>query len=367
MKVALVYDRVNKWGGAERVLLALHEIFPEAPLYTAVYSEKGAPWAAVFPEVIPSFLQRVPIINSRHELLGTFTPIAFESFDFDDFDVVISVTSEAAKGIITSSRTLHICYCLTPTRYLWSAHDFYFKNPPSMFRFFPSFWNVSRPFVNYLRRWDKIASGRPDVMVAISTDVKDRIKKYYQREAVIIHPPVNVKHFSSKRKNKKKNFYLVVSRLIPYKRVDIAIKAFNKLRLPLYIVGTGSEEKKLKKMAKKNIKFLGELNDEKLRDYYQEAKAFVFPQEEDFGIVAVEAMAAGTPVIAYKKGGSLDTVLEGENGIFFENQDENSLLEAIKKLEKTGFDKKKMVKHAQRFSKKSFQEKIKKLVKESRN
>lgn len=367
MKVALVYDRVNKWGGAERVLLALHEIFPNAPLYTSVYSKKGAPWAEVFPEIIPSFLQKIPVLNKRHELLGTFTPIAFESFDFNDFDVVISVASEAAKGIITSSKTLHICYCLTPTRYLWSAHDFYFKNPPSMFRIFPSFWNISRPLVNYLRRWDKVAAGRPDVMVAISSEVKDRIKKYYKRDADVIHPPVNVSHFSKYKKNKKKNFYLLVSRFIPYKRVDIAIKAFNKLGFPLYIIGTGSEEKKLKKMAQKNVKFLGKINDEKLRDYYQQAKALIFPQEEDFGIVAVEAMAAGTPVIAYKKGGAIDTVLEEESGLFFESQDEDSLQKAVKKLEKTSFNKKNMLAHANKFSKKAFQEKIKNLVKNSRN
>lgn len=361
MKVALVYDRVNKWGGAERVLLSLHKLFPEAPLFTAVYSPKKATWAEVFPEVIPSFLQKIPVLNKRHELLGTFTPLAFETFAFDDFDVVISVTSEAAKGILTNSKTLHICYCLTPTRYLWSGHDFYFKNPPSMFRFFPSFWKISRPMVNYLKRWDKIASGRADTMVAISSEVQKRIKDYYERESIVIHPPVDVSFFK-KGKDKKKNYFLLVSRLIPYKRVDLAIKAFNKLKKTLYIVGTGSEESKLKKLAGKNIKFLGNVDDKNLKKLYSQARALVFPQEEDFGIVAVEAMATGTPVIAYKKGGALDTLIEGETGTFFEKQDEKMIIEAVKRFEKMSFDEDKLVRQAQKFSKENFEKKIKSLI-----
>lgn len=367
MKVALVYDRVNKWGGAERVLLALHELFPKAPLYTAVYSKEKAHWAEVFPEVIPSFLQKIPFLNKHHELLGTFTPLAFESFDFDKFDVVISVTSEAAKGIITRSDTLHICYCLTPTRYLWSGHDFYFNNPPSMFRFFPSFWNISRPMVNYLKRWDKVAAKRPDFLVAISSEVQKRIKDYYERDSVIIHPPTEVGFFK-KGKKEKKNYYLLVSRLIPYKRTDLAVKVFNDLGLPLYIVGTGSEEKRLKKMAKKNIKFFGHVDDNTLKKLYGQAKALVFPQEEDFGIVAVEAMASGTPVIAYKKGGALDTLIEGETGVFFEKQEEAMLEKAVKRLEKTQIDEKKLKKQADKFSKDNFKRKIEDLIKaKSRN
>jgi hypothetical protein len=169
MKVAIVYDRVNKWGGAERVLLALHEIFPKAPLYTSVYDSKRAPWAKVFPEVKTSFLQRIPFIKYLHEFFGWLMPIAFESFDFDEYNLVISVTSEAAKGIITKPQTLHICYCLTPTRYLWSSHDYYFKNPPVYFKIFPFFWLISRPFVAYLKNWEMKAVTRPDKFIAIST------------------------------------------------------------------------------------------------------------------------------------------------------------------------------------------------------
>src|SRR3972149_8462687 len=205
MKVALAYDRLNKWGGAESVLLALHKLFPDAPLYTSVYNPKTASWAEEFDPSAPfdkaqgkgsgqgirtSFLQKFPFASSAHELYASLMPIAFESFSFDQYDLVISVTSEAAKGIITKPKTLHICYCLTPTRYLWSAHDFYFKKPPSKFKFIPFFWYLSRPFVKYLRYWDKIAAQRPDEYIAISSEVKNRIEKFYNRESTVIFPPL---------------------------------------------------------------------------------------------------------------------------------------------------------------------------------
>lgn len=364
MKIAIVYDRVNKWGGAERDLLALHELFPNAPLYTAVYSKKKAPWAKVFPRVIPSFLQKIPFTNTNHEFLGTFTPLAFETFNLSGYDVVISVTSEAAKGVITKPGTLHICFCLTPTRYLWSGHDFYFKNPPSKLGLIPFFWHLSRPPVKYLQVWDKIAAQRPDVMVAISTEVRERIKKYYGRDSILIHPPVDVKKFKILNfKQRRKNFFLLVSRLIPYKRADLAISAFNKLRLPLIIIGVGSEERKLKRLSYGNVKFVGEVSDGQLADYYRSCRALIFPQEEDFGKVIVEANAAGAPVIAYKAGGALDTVLDGKTGIFFEEQTENSLIEAVEKFQQMKFNQEELLQNAERFSKERFKEKFAELIK----
>ena len=362
MKVALIYDRVNKWGGAERVLLALHEIFPKADLFTAVYSPSKAKWAKVFPKVVPSFLQKIPFTKSNHEFLGTFTPIAFETFDFGEYELVISVTSEAAKGVLTRSGTVHICYCLTPTRYLWSAHDYYFQKPPAKFKFIPFFQQLSRPLVKYLKAWDKIAAQRPDKMIAISTAVRDRIRKYYRREADIIFPPVDIEKFHPKSPSEKGEFYLVVSRLIPYKRVDLAIKAFNVLGLPLVIVGSGTEEGRLKKMAKGNIKFVGELTDARLADYYRKCTGLIFPQEEDFGIVAVEAQAAGTPVIAYKKGGALDTVKDGQTGVFFERQTVGDLTKAVRKARKIKFDRETLFKNAQRFSKEIFKKRFSELI-----
>ena len=283
MKIALVYDRVNKWGGAERVLLALHKLFPDAPLYTSVFNPKTAPWAKIF-DLRTSFLQKFPFASSAHELYASLMPIAFESFSFDQYDLVISVTSEAAKGVITKPKALHICYCLTPTRYLWSGYKEYFRNP--FFSFF------SKPAVSYLISWDKIAGQRPDVYIAISKEVQGRIKKYYGRESVVVYPPIEISNNQSLRKrhsgersdsrislpqsnerfwtsqndDKKQNkgYFLIVSRLVPYKRIDIAIKAFNKLKLPLKIVGIGSEEKRLRSIANSNIQFLGYLTEHEL-------------------------------------------------------------------------------------------------------
>lgn len=354
MKVALVYDRVNKWGGAERVLLSLHEIFPDAPLYTSVYDEKKASWAKVFPKIYTSFLQRVPFAKSNHELLDWLMPFIFENFNFDAYDLVISVTSEAAIGIITKPGTYHICYCLTPTRYHWSHYDLYFKN--KFLRFF------SKPVISHLRSWDKVAAQRPDKMIAISSEVKNRIKKYYGRDSEVIFPPVR-----DLNKNKEflesRNYYLVVSRLVPYKRVDLAVDAFNRLKLPLVIVGSGSEYLKLRLMAKKNIKFAGQVSEEELIEYYKGAKALIMPQEEEFGIVSIEAQFFGVPVIAFKKGGSLDTVAEIGGGTFFLRQEVDSIVSTVAQFnERPVFNRPLLVKNANRFSEKVFKERFEKFV-----
>lgn len=348
MKVALVYDRVNKWGGAERVLLALHEMYPKAPLFTSVYDAKKAPWARVFSKVETSFLQKFPFAKGNHELLGTFTPIAFEAFIFDEFDLVISVTSEAAKGILTKPGTKHICYMLTPTRYLWSHYDSYFKN--TFFRM------VAWPAIKHLRNWDKIAAFRPDKIISISREVKKRVKKYYGRDSVVVHPPMD-KLTSKTYKTVNREYYLIVSRLVKYKRVDLAIEAFNKMGDKLIVVGEGHKKGFLKRISKKNIEFTGNVSDERLAGLYASAKALVFPQEEDFGIVALEAMSFGTPVIAFKKGGALDTV-NANTGVFFDEQTPESLIGAIEKLEKTRFVSDKIIKHAKAFNKKAFKEKF---------
>lgn len=366
-----MYDRVNKWGGAERVLLALHELFPNAPLYTSVYNSGTAQWAKVFPKVIPSFLQNLPFAKTRHDLYAPLMPLAFESFDFSGYDVVISVTSEAAKGIITKPGTLHICYCLTPTRYLWSGHEEYFKRARG---------RLAQPLVAYLRAWDKVAAQRPDVMVAISKNVASRIKLYYSRKADVIYPPVDVSktpqyHTIRGRQNAKRisklaatavtqkdSYFLVVSRLVPYKKIDLVVKAFNKLGLPLVIVGTGSEENTLRRQAKANIKFVGLVNDKELLRYYQGCKALIFPQNEDFGIAALEAQAAGRPVIAYKGGGALETVIEGKTGIFFEEQTVDSLMGAVRGFDSQMFKPENCIRNAQRFSKETFSQKFAKLI-----
>jgi glycosyltransferase involved in cell wall biosynthesis len=351
-KVAIVYDRVNKWGGAERVLLALHDIFPEAPLYTSVYDPENAPWAKVFPIVKTSFLQKIPFTKTNHEFLATFMPFVFESFDFSEFDLVISVTSEAAKGIKTKKGTYHICYCLTPTRYLWSHNQEYFKNKLLKI--------VSKPFVKALQKWDKIAAQRPDELIAISTEVQSRIRKYYGRKSKIVFPPVAIS--INRNVDHSKKYYLVVSRLVKYKKVDLAVKAFNRLKLPLIIVGTGREERKLKRMAKKNIKFVGKVSEKELAKIYGSAKGLIMPQEEDFGIVAVEAQMNGVPVIAYKKGGAIDTIIDRKTGIFFKSQTTDSLVSAINEFEKNQFVVDNLFTNVRRFSKEIFRKEIVDLV-----
>ena len=229
MKISLVYDRINKFGGAERVLLALHQIWPQAPIYTAVYNQKTASWAKSI-KIKPSFLQKFPLAKTHHELYPWLTPIAFESFNFNEFDIVISITSAEAKAVITSPKTLHLCYCLTPTRYLWS-HQRQYQSAPGLGIFNQLGKGIFKLFTPYLKKFDLIASQRPDQYIAISKAVQARIKKYYNQDSTIIYPPVNTSKFQSKTDQSlaDKDYFLLVSRLTPYKKVDLAVKAFNKL------------------------------------------------------------------------------------------------------------------------------------------
>jgi len=358
MRVALVYDRVNKWGGAERVLLALHELFPDADLYTSVYHKEKAKWAKVF-SIIPSFLQDFPFAKNSHEFFPLLMPAAFESFNFDKYEVVISITSEAAKGIITKPQTLHICYCLTPTRYLWSGYEEYFSGRLAKILSFPA--------ISYLKRWDKVASSRPDEFIAISKEVQKRVKRFYNRNPEIIHPPVALieSDLAQKDLNKKGDYYLVVSRLVRYKRIDLAILACNKLNIRLKIAGAGSELERLKMIAGPTVEFVGSVSDMELISLYSRAKGLLFPGAEDFGIVMVEALGFGTPVIAYGKGGALDIVENGKSGILFPHQTVESLVKAIKKAEKINFVIKDLKERAKYFSASLFKQKIKMYIEQS--
>lgn len=357
MKVALVYDRINKMGGAERVLEVLGEIFPQAYLYTAFYNPRAATWARKF-KVVASWLNRFPFASSYHELFPWLTPLGFEAFDFSDFDLVISITSAEAKGIITRPETLHLCYCLTPTRYLWSGYKDYFGNKAIRF--------LANPFVGSLKKWDLIAAQRPDAYIAISSNIKKRIKKYYRRESTVIYPPVDLDKWRPSNDPQEENYFLVVSRLVKYKKIDLAIKAFNQLKLPLKIVGVGRELSKLKRLAKSNIKFLGQLTDRELLGYYQKSQAVIYPQEEDFGLVPLEAQACGTPVIAYQGGGALESVVEGKTGLFFSPQGVESLIEAIKKFKilKPRLEPEACRQNAEKFGKQAFKIKFQKLIEE---
>ncbi len=348
MKLAIVYDRVNKWGGAERVLLALHEIWPDAPLFTAVYDKKRAAWANVF-EVHPSFLQHIPFAKRHHELFPWLTPMAFESFDFSGYDVVLSVTSAEAKAVITKPGTIHICYCLTPTRYLWSGKEEYESQGVA--------GDVLRVMSKTLKTWDLVAASRPDRYIAISQRVADRIKKYYHRKVEkIIYPPVDIQTFQV---GEPGDYFLCVARLVPYKKVDAVIRAFNKLGWKLTIVGTGSQEDYLKRIAKKNIAFVGgNLTDTELAAYYQRCRAFVFGGEEDFGIVSLEAQACGKPVICPRKSGMAETVIEGKTGELFDTD----LAGALHKFEKKKYDSVLCRSNAEKFSVSRFKKEMKEAI-----
>lgn len=356
MKVALVYDRVNKWGGAERVLLSIKKLYPKAHLYTSVYDSKNAPWAKKFVKTTPSFLQAIPHARNNHEYYALLMPLAFESFNFKKYDLVISVTSEAAKGVITGGGTKHVCYLLTPTRYLWSGHENYFSN--NLFKF------ISKPAINYLKFWDKRSAHRVDKLIVISEEVKKRAKRYYKMDSQIIYPPYDENIFkkSKGRSKKRNNNFLLVSRLVKYKKVDLAVKAFNELGLPLIIIGKGREENYLKSIAKNNIKFISKLTDDKLRQYYETSLALVHPQREDFGIVAVEAQACGLPVIAYGKGGATETVINNKTGVFFDKQTKKAIISATRKFLRKSFKEKEIIKNAKRFSEKRFLREFKKQI-----
>ncbi|MFH0943084.1 MAG: glycosyltransferase [Candidatus Beckwithbacteria bacterium] len=354
MKLAFVYDRINKFGGAERILTAFHQAYPEAPFYTAVFKPQSVPWAKTF-SITTSFLNRWPLAKTYHELYPWLTPLAFESFNFNQYDVVISITSAEAKAIITPPSALHLCYCLTPTRYLWS-HSADYQQNPGLGKFNPAGKFIFKLLKPKLQQIDLINSVRPDAYIAISKTVQARIKKYYHRNSLVIYPPVATDKFSYQTPH---DYFLLVSRLVPYKQVDLVIKTFNRLKLNLIIVGTGREETRLKKMAKANIKFAGQVSESELIIYYQNCLALIMPQEEDFGLVSLEAQAAGKPVIAYRAGGAVETIVEFKTGLFFNQPTVDSLAGCVKQFNSRSWDHKLIRSQAEKFSSSKFIAKFK--------
>jgi glycosyltransferase involved in cell wall biosynthesis len=364
MRVALVHDYLNQYGGAERVLESLIEIFSSAPIYTLVYNAEAMKGKFFDKEIRTSFLQKIPFARSHHRIFPILMPLAIEKFDLSGYDIVVSDSASFGKGVITKPETIHICYCHTPPRFAWDDSQKYIKefSMPKLAKIFIPF------FMNYIRVWDKEAASRVDKFICNSNFVAQRIKKYYRQDAEIIYPPVDANFFNVKSSenppatNNKTSYFLIVGRLLAYKKFDIAIEAFNKLELSLKIVGDGPEKKKLKNIARKNIEFLGELREEDLRKYYQECQALVFPQEEDFGIVALEAMACGKPVIAYQGGGALESVKKGETGMFFNEQTPESLIKAVKEFRPEKFNSQIIRAHALKFDKEIFKKKIKEFI-----
>ena len=361
MRIAFVHEYLNQFGGAERMLLTLCSIFPDAPVYTLFYDKNATGGVFEGRDIRTSFLQNIPFVKKYHRGFPLLMPLAIEQFDFSDFDTVISISASFAKGIITKPGTKHICICLTPPRFLWDdSHKFVEEfGYPKLIK------NILPPFISYLRIWDREASYRVDEFWAISEFIKERIKKYYLRDSEIIYPPVNVSKFHIS--NEPDEYFLMAGRLVAYKRFDLGIKAFNKLGLTLKIVGIGPELKKLKKMANDNIKFLELVSDVRLANLYSKAQALVFPQEEDFGIVPLEAMASGRPVIAFRSGGAVETIVEGKTGVFFDEQTIDSLVYAIKSFNSQKFNSDTCRKQAEKFDVSVFKQKVlEKLVKNSK-
>lgn len=344
MKVALIHDHLTQKGGAERVLEVLQSIWPDAPTFTLLYDKKHMQDMFGHRDIRPSVLQKIPFAISKTRWYLPLMPTATELYDLSEFDVIISSASAFSKGVIPATDALHICYCHTPTRYLWSDTHSYIEElhvPKIIKRLLP-------PLLTRLRAWDRLAAHRVDYFIANSETVARRIRRYYQRESDIIHPPVDIAQFTPAKKNKA--FFLAGGRLVAYKRFDIIVDAFSRLGLPLKIFGDGPVLEELKRQAGSNITFLGRVSDEERGRLFAQAKAFIHPQEEDFGITPVESMAAGTPVIAYRKGGATETVIDGKTGIFFDQQNWQGLADAVWHFDEHDFDRSVIREHAQQYS-----------------
>ncbi|HEX2578833.1 MAG TPA: glycosyltransferase [Rhabdochlamydiaceae bacterium] len=355
MKTVLIHDWLVSLGGAEKVLNAIYSIYPSA-IYTLVKKE-GVLNKTSFADakIITSFIQKLPFAMQNHRNYLPFFPSAVESFDLSDFDVILSSSHAVAKGIKITQQQLHICYCHTPMRYAWDLEGDYLSHLSGIKEVLAK-WTLS-----YLRKWDVGNLESIHYFIANSHYIADRIKRVYGRDAEVIYPPVQTEKYQIQQN--KEDFYLTMSRLVPYKRVDLIVEAFSKMSSKrLVVIGDGPEMEKLKKIAGKNVELLGFQEDGIAKDYLERARGFVFAAEEDFGIAPVEAQAAGTPVIAYGKGGVLETVIENQTGIFFMEQTATSLIEATHQFEKMQFDPERIRLNAERFNETRFKNEFKQFV-----
>lgn len=360
--MAIVHDTLIQFGGAERVLLALMELFPHAPVFTLLYDPAVGPaLAAASPafderRIRTSFLQRVPWARRHHHYWPLLMPLAVEQFNLQGYDIVFSDTYSYAKGVVTDPGTFHISYCFTPTRYIWDDCHRYVR----AFAERSPFLRLAPLGLSYIRLWDYFAAQRVDSYLTLSSFVAERIKKYYGKAAFVIAPPVNVDRFTVSEKDE--GYYVVVARLVPYKRVDLAIAACQKLGRSLKVVGTGPELVRLKKQAGPETEFLGFVSDDVLPAVYAGARALLFPQEEDFGITPLEAAANGKPTVAYASGGAVETIIDGITGVFFYEQTAEALAEAMVLLERSHFDPYIIRMHAELFSHDRFLHEVRDVV-----
>ncbi len=331
-KIALVTDWMTSFGGEHRVLQAFHEMFPDSPIYTTIYNEKEL---KEYKDAVirTSFLNNIPFAKKKHQLFLPLMPYAFEAMDLSEYDIVLSSNHSCSKGIITKVETLHISYCHSPMRYVWEGcHKYVKENIPKI----PGAMLYAKHMLHKLRQWDRLAADRVDYFIGNSHFIKRQIKKYYQRDAEVIYPPINTGNFAVAEE--KEDYFLAGGRLIPNKRFDIIVEAFNELGLPLKIFGKGPDYERLVTMSKENIEFVGFVPDEDVAGLFSKAKAYIAPQLEDFGIVTVEAHSSGTPVIGLNKGGTAELVQDGINGILMKAQTKEALLDAMKQFQETTFD-----------------------------
>jgi glycosyltransferase involved in cell wall biosynthesis len=349
MNVALITDWMSNVGGGGRVLSHLHAMFPEAPIYTTILDPSTLSPAMREWDVRTSFLQRIPFARRHYQAFLPLMPLAFEQFDLRAYDLVISASSACAKGVITSPDTCHVCYCYTPCRYLWDLYPDYTQ------------YSRARPLMaaaaHWLRQWDRVSADRVDHFVAISQEVAGRIRKHYRRQTEVVYPPVDTERVLPNGAPPE-DFYLVVSRLVPYKRVDLAVAAATRMRRRLIVVGRGPELKRLRSIAGPTVEFAGWRSDEEVGELMARCRALLFPGHEDFGITPVEAQAAGRPVIAYARGGATETVADGATGVHFEQQSEDALIEAIRRFERQSWSAQQCRDNALRFSATEFRERM---------
>ena len=356
MRIALVHDWLNQVGGAEDVLETLAGMFPTAPIYTSMYWREGMPPAYRGWDIRTTWMDRLPGIYRHHQPYLPLYPLAFAQVDLSAYDVVLSNKSGFCHRVSTGEAT-HICYCLTPTRYVWDFEDYAAREAlPSTLK------RALRPVIRLLRRWDFRAAQHVNHFVAISREVQDRIQRHYGRDSVVIHPPVDTDRFQPAPAHD--NYYLIVSRLIPYRRIDLAVAAFNQLGLPLVIAGDGRDRPRLEAMARSNVTFLGRVPDEDLPGLFARCRAYVLPGVEDFGIAPVQAQAAGRPVIAPRAGGALDTVIEGETGIFFDDPTPETMGAAVDAFDAEEISPHDCVRNAARFDVDVFRRKVTRFVEE---
>jgi glycosyltransferase involved in cell wall biosynthesis len=359
MRVAIIHDYLNQYGGAERVLEALHDLFPEAPVYTSIYDPAAMPDVYRTWDIRPSWMQRLPAWRRLSRAYVLLYPLAFESFDLSAYNLVISSSSAFAKGVIPQPDAIHICYCHTPMRFAWRTSDYLAREGFGAARCAALILPLT-----LLRLWDVVSTQRVDAFIANSHAVARRIRRYYGREAVVIPPPVDLPPFCDTPPGA---YFLAGGRLIPYKRLDLAVQAFTRLGLPLKIFGDGRDRPRLQAMAGPNITFLGRVSEAERRALFSGCRAFVFPGEEDFGIAPLEAMAAGRPVIAYAAGGALETVIEGVTGRFFREHTVEALMEAVAAILTERHDPHAIRRHAERFGKEAFLARMRSFVTEAYN